>query len=62
MIITANDIRAAGYCLHIGARRWCSQHGIDFTRLMREGIPVEDVEHIDDAMLQRVIEGKRNGG
>ena len=59
MRITADDIRAAGYCLHTGARRWCAQHGVDFRRLMREGIPVAELAHIDDAMLRRILEVKR---
>ena len=58
-VITAADIKSAGYCLHIGARRWCAAHGIDFRRLMREGIPVADVAHIDDAMLALILEIKR---
>lgn len=58
-VITYLDIKAAGYCIHLGARRWCAAHGIDFRRLMLEGIPVEDVAHINDAMLARILEVKR---
>jgi hypothetical protein len=61
MIITAADVRAAGYCLHIGARRWCSRHGVDFRRLMREGIPVAELGHINDVMLSRILEIKTHG-
>lgn len=60
-VITADDVRAAGFCLHVGARRWCAANGIDFRRLMREGIMLAEVAHIDDDLLRRVLEVKRNG-
>lgn len=59
--VTAEDIRAAGYCIHIGARRWCAHHGVDFRRLMTEGIPVDEIAGIDDALVQNVLRTKQHG-
>ena len=59
MMITWKHVRAAGFCLHHGARQWCHANGIEFRRLMTEGIPIEEVEQIDDAMARRVIEVAR---
>lgn len=39
-----------------GARRWFREQGFDFRRMCREGVPVEEVEHIEDELIQRVIE------
>jgi hypothetical protein len=61
MIIRWQDVRAAGFCLNQGARRWCVRHGVDFRRLMREGIPAAELAHIDDALLRKVIEAAKNG-
>jgi len=52
--VTVDDYRAAGLCSS-GVRRACTTFGIDFRRLVREGIPIVEIEHIDDANLQNVI-------
>ena len=52
--VTVDDYRAAGLCTS-GVRRACISFGIDFKRLVREGIPISEIEHIDDANLQNVI-------
>lgn len=57
-IITMSDVRDAGFCAP-GLRKFCSDNGVDLRRLVREGIPVSEVEHIEDANLQRVIRMKR---
>jgi hypothetical protein len=57
--ITWQDVRAAGYCLHVGARRWCALHGVSFRQLMSEGIPADVAECIDDEMARKVLEVKR---
>lgn len=36
-----------------GIRAWCDQHGVDLYRFAHEGMPVEQVEAIDDAFAQR---------
>lgn len=56
MIIRPADVRAAGYCLNYGAREFCRRYGLDFRRFVREGIPVDELQSINDAQLARVIE------
>lgn len=53
-MVTIDDCRAAGYCVS-GVRRHCAAVGIDFRELVKVGIPVEDVENIEDAAVQRIV-------
>jgi hypothetical protein len=39
-----------------GVRRGCTANGIDFRRLVKEGIPVDEIEHVQDPTVRRVIE------
>lgn len=55
MIIRPQDGLEIGLCLRKGQKEFCRQHGIDFRRFCREGIPVEELTHIEDANLQKVI-------
>jgi len=55
MILKAEDCIAAGIC-STGQMRFCRQHGIDFRAFHRDGIPVDDLAHIDDGNLSRAIE------
>lgn len=57
--VTWQDVRAAGFCLNVGARRWCALHGVSFRQLMTEGVLVKDYEHIDDDLMRKVLEVKR---
>lgn len=52
--VTISDVRQAGYCVK-GIREHCKRVGVDFKRLVREGIPISEVEGLDDAMAQRII-------
>jgi hypothetical protein len=36
-----------------GIRAWCDRHGIDLRQFTAHGLPVEQVEAIDDAYAQR---------
>lgn len=45
----------AGMCSR-GARQWCEFHRIDFLTFVRDGVPIEQVQHIDCPLLKRVIE------
>ena len=46
--------RALGYC-NKGVRAFCKRHGIDFYRFRHEGIPANELSHINDSMLEKVI-------
>lgn len=54
-VVTWRDVKSAGFCLHIGARRWCGQHGVSFRQLMTTGLPIADLLQIDDDYARRVI-------
>ena len=36
-----------------GIRAWCDRHGVNLYKLAHEGLPIEQVEAIDDAFAQR---------
>lgn len=54
MIITINDVRAAGHCAR-GARDWFEGHGLDFRGFLRDGIPARQVLAIGDGLAEQVI-------
>lgn len=56
--LTIHDCRKAGYCV-AGIRRLCEAHGQDFRAFVRQGIPIAEIIHIDDAALKRCIEVAR---
>lgn len=56
-IIRVADVVDAGYCL-AGARTWFRLNGLDFKDFLRNGIPVSEIEHIDDGMARNVVARK----
>lgn len=36
-----------------GIRAWCVLHGVDLRALATEGLPIEQIDAIDDAFAQR---------
>lgn len=59
--VTIHDVRAAGFCL-AGVRRHCEVLNVDFRLLVKEGIPIEEAERVDDALVQRAVEIARARG
>jgi hypothetical protein len=53
-LVTINDCRAAGYCV-TGIRDHCALIGVDFRRLVREGIPLEELAGLEDQIVLRCI-------
>lgn len=53
--ITMNDLRRAGHCAS-GIKAFFSRHDVSLRKLAREGVTLEEVAHIKDANLDRVIE------
>ena len=53
--VTIQHVRRAGWCMS-GVRPYCQRVGIDFRRLVREGIPISEVEGVDDHMIQTAVE------
>lgn len=56
---TIHDCRSCGFCVS-GVRRKAPEIGFDFRRLIREGIPISEVEHIQDQQLQKVHAAARD--
>jgi hypothetical protein len=54
-IITMDEIRRAGFCAS-GSRRWFEQHGMDFRKIVREGITVRDLLATKDGNAQHVVD------
>ena len=54
MRITMRDIRAAKMCSR-GARQFFDRHGLDWGDFVRNGVLIEIIEKIDDAMAQQVV-------
>lgn len=52
--VTISDCRAAGYCV-AGVRRHAALLGLDFRRFVREGVPISEIETIDDQAVQRIV-------
>lgn len=57
-VLTIQDCRASGFCVK-GVRKKCPEIGVDFKRLIKEGIPVPELEHIEDHHLQAALEKAR---
>ena len=53
--VTVHDMRALKYCAH-GSRAFAKRYGLDWSRFVRDGMPVSELQHVDDGMLKRVIE------
>lgn len=58
--VTIYDVNRAGYCVK-GIRDWCRQQGIPFRDFVKNGIPISEVEKMDDAIVQDVLRVKRGG-
>ena len=58
MTITMRDIRAAKMCSR-GARQFFDRHGLDWGDFIRNGVLIEIIEKIDDAMARQVVEVAR---
>lgn len=53
--IITDDIRAAGFCVD-GLREWAEAHDLNLRKIVKGQYTIDDVEHIEDANIQRVIE------
>lgn len=59
-VVTVAHIRAAGLCMR-GARAWAARHGVDWSRFVREGVPLTAFAGCDDPLLARVLTEARRG-
>lgn len=58
LTITMQHVMGARLCSR-GARQWFTAHGLDYAKFLREGLPVEQVEALNDALAKRVVEYAR---
>ncbi len=49
----AARLAGAGVLCAPGIREWCRQRGVDLHQLATEGLPIAQVDAIDDAYAQR---------
>lgn len=57
-MVTMRHVRQVRGCA-MGTLAFLRRHGLDYRRFFREGLPVEQLEAIDDAMARRVAEAAR---
>lgn len=60
VIVTIKHVRAAGMCAS-GARDFCKTNGYNWSEFIKNGIPVEQIEHINNALIKQVIKAAKNG-
>lgn len=54
--IYSKDVRACGMCLHPGTKRFFEFHNLDYRDFIRNGIEVEKLRDLNDALAMQVIE------
>ncbi len=57
-VIKMSDAYECGFCVR-GTRTWCELRGIDFKKFVKDGYPISEAEKFNDALLNRVIERKK---
>ena len=58
--IYVRHLRQAGFC-HRGARQFFFNHNLDWSSFVKNGIPINKVEAIDDIMVRQVIRLAKGG-
>lgn len=53
-LLKHEDLRAIRFC-NKGSRDFFDRHGLDWAEFMKNGLPIELFEAIDDAMCQEVV-------
>ena len=53
--VKAEDACSLGYCLR-GVKAFCKKHSLDYKKFVKEGLPIEEVEQINDVMVKRLVE------
>lgn len=54
-VVNMSHVRSAGFCVS-GLRQVCMAHGIDLRRLATTGVPISELEGIDDANVRIAVE------
>jgi len=56
--LTIHDCRKVGFCIK-GVKRACVVHGQDFKTLVREGLPLSEMDKLDDISVKRACDKAR---
>jgi len=56
--LTIQDCRSVGFCVS-GVKRACTVHGQDFKTLVRHGLPLADMDKLDDVNVRRACDKAR---
>lgn len=59
LLITTKHLRKCGYCLVPGGQKWFVHHGLDWKNFVRNGLPEEAFDGINDALVKAVIRAAR---
>ncbi len=60
--IHLRHLRAARLCSG-GSREWCARNGFSWQQFITEGLPIEQMRALNDAMIDRVIaEAEKEAG
>lgn len=59
-LVTMRDVRGAGFCSS-GARQFFNLHSLDWSKFLKEGLPVTVFEGIEDYYSKKLAEYVRNG-
>lgn len=57
MVVTIDDMRAAGYCVR-GIRDWFGRYDFDFRDMLKNGIDAEKFAATEDACALHVVDAK----
>lgn len=61
ILVWPSDLGSLGYC-HRGARAWFARHELDWSDFVQNGVDIEILDSIDDAMAARLtafVRGQR---
>lgn len=60
LLVTVRHIRQAGLCM-AGARDWAASRNMDWRHFVDNGIPIEELEVLDDCFANRICALARAG-
>lgn len=58
VVVTMEHARKAGMCAR-GVRSFFRRRGLDFRKFMQDGMPASELEKLNDAMVDQVVEVAR---
>lgn len=56
--MTIQDCRDVGFCVS-GIRRACATHSKDFKTLVKQGLPLDEMDELDDINVKRAVSKAR---